>query len=248
MTEPDPLASVDPVPVDPDLADAPLAVKRAGAWLESTRRVRTVASAVGLVGLMMPMVVAALMHDVGGASEGMSALAMFGGLGLWGAYVVWVARRWGMTTTHASRMVTRYKELRELGATAPESTPIANPVDRMVARIHALAGDRASVRAAATRAADRVHRIEAELAHLKTAATGNPSADAALDAARDRLGAELERTRATVAETYAALAELGAGSDHAAELEDTVTRLAAEVEVDRATAARRAQVGRRQAQ
>lgn len=225
---------------DPSLAGAPLAVRKADAWLKATAKSRALTMVVGTV---LPIVVVggpAILHDVAGLPDPAMVAMMLGGVAGWGALVGWASWKWGRTAAWAATVMKSYRELKVLGPDAPEVSG-EGPIDRMAARIGALAGDRPGVAEAAAAAAARARRIEAELAHLARSATGDPRADSALDAARQALQGELDHLKASVAETYAALAELDARSGPPTlDLEDAVGRLAAELEVDRGALARRA--------
>lgn len=247
------LVDVDPAGADPELAHAPVAVRKASAWLAAQRPRRTLRMAASLAVLALPLV-----GLVGGAlvasatgSEPLGVLPVvtgFMGLGVGG----WaINRAWGRTTGYARNLVQRWHALQELGVPAHEpplgAAQELTALDRMAERVAALAADRADVRDAVSHAAQRARRLEAELGHLTRTQTGQPDVDAALDAARERLVAELARTRAQVAEVYAALLEIQAGDDAVGiALESTVGRLTAELEVDgRADAARRHRIAER---
>lgn len=236
---PDDLHDVDPSRADASLRGAPLTVRKAGAWLEAQKphlRRRALAGygALGLFFAAFPM--AGIVATMTG-SEPIGLAAM--GLMIAGSTALGVAnwRRWGRSTAWANAIVQRWKEIEELGLPAdiaPDGEPTTTALDRMLARIETLAGPgREPVRDAAARAVERARRLEAELAHLDQVATGQPDADAAIDAAQERIRTELARTRARVAEVYAGLVDLEAGRDGDATeaLEQALARVAAELEV-----------------
>lgn len=248
MSHPEPpeVAGIDVSNIDPTLRNAPLPVKKAGAWLEQQKpfRVQRAAMASGLVGLLVfSPAIGGLVATLAG-NEPVGVLAMVASFAVAGVGTYAMHRAWGRTQAWATNLVTRWHQLEEMGIPAdlvPEGEKTTSALDRMVARIDALAGDREPVREAARKAVERARRLEAELEHLKAISTGNPEADAALDVARERIATELARTRARVAEVYAGLVELETAKGGQDDLEQALTRVASELEVeDRNDAARRA--------
>ena len=235
MSVPPEVSAADPAGADASLRTAPLPVRKASAWLaqhqDEIRRRRWLAIAnLGLLFGSFPLAVA-VATLVGSEPAGAAAmLACWGvmGIGTWRLVAA------SQSIAVAENLVNRWKQLQELGIDADltvSAEQVSGGLEPMVRRIEALAGP-GPIQEAAVHALERARRLETERAHLSSIATGEPSADAALDAARERIETELSRIRARVAEAYARLVEkeTGAADDG---LDDALSRLAAELEVDR---------------
>lgn len=245
MSAPEEITKADPLDADPSLAGAPLNVRKASAWLEAQAKLPGAwqLKVLGLVpitllftGFFAGGITADVFHSPPAAGAfvigGMVAATVSG---------VYAFRKL-KPTAYANALVQRYRQLQELGP--PVEKPdlqSSSPIDRMVARIEALAGDeRAAARDAARNAAVHARRLQSELDHLSKISTGQPEADAALDAARDKIEADLARTQARVAELYASLVDLQTGGP-TEDLTRATAQIAADLEVDaRLAAARRA--------
>jgi hypothetical protein len=228
------------------LARAPTNVRKAADWLAANEALVTShrwGSRV-MLGLLYAGFPLAGIVATAANSEPIGAAVLFGTWAAAAGVAAWNWRSWQRLGA-ANDLIQRWKRIEELGLppdlAPPEPDPATDALQRMVSRIEALAGpDREPLRQAAASALERARRIRTELHHLGSIATGQPDADAALDAARERLEAELATTRARVAELYASLVELetAPASD---ELQQALKRVSAELEVDQqADAARRA--------
>jgi len=239
MEEPADIANVDPTGADPSLRGAPLVVRKADAWLVEHRKHwhrRVAGITLGVLpfaGMLGGGVLATMT-----SSEPTGAALMLGTWAVAGVGLFAFSRAWGSTAAWANSVVNRYKELQDMGVTADfgqEDAPEMSAIDRMVARIQALAPpDHTRAADAAVQARDRAQRLEQELIHIDEVATGDPGTDVALSAARDRVVSELALTRARIAEVYATLLELEAGAqrDVTDELENTLDKLSASLEVE----------------
>lgn len=238
MEEPADIAAVDPSGSDPSLSGAPLVVRKADAWLAVHNQIwqrKAAAYSIAMLPFAGMLGGAALATMTG--SEPTGAALMLGTWAIAGVAVVGITRAWGATAGWANNVVQRYRQLQEMGVTADfgeEDAPEMSAIDRMVARIQALAPpDHMRAAEAAVQARDRARRLEKELGHIDEVASGDPNADVALDAARDRVVSELALTRARIAEVYATLLELEAGSQQVTDdLEGTLDRLSASLEVE----------------
>src|SRR5688572_11158946 len=165
--QPPEIATADPALADGDLRRAPLTVRKAGAWLEQQkphefRRKLVTWGSIGLLFGAFPVagIVATLAH-----SENIGAAAMVAcfGVAFVSMYTSW--RSWGRTAGWANDIVHRWKKLQEIGGDAdlaPDGEPATTALQRMLARIEALAGPgRELIRDAAVRAVERAHRLEA---------------------------------------------------------------------------------------
>ncbi len=248
MEEPADISAVDPSAADPSLSGAPVLVRKADAWLAEHNK-RT-----GRRWALMGVTFLPLAGMLGGAglatmtgSEPTGAVLMLGSWAIAAGALYAIHKAWGATQGWATNVVTRYKQLQEMGVTAEfglEDAPEMSAIDRMVDRIRALAPpDHTRAAEAAVQARDRARRLEKELVHIDEVATGDPDTDVALDAAKDRIVSELALTRARIAEVYATLLELEAGAqrDATTDLESTLDKLSASLEVEDATKRRQMQ-------
>ena len=238
MDTPEEIAKLDPDKASEDLAGAPEMVRRADVWMQDhlSRRGRTATQVfIGLspfIGMFSALPVVAMT-----GSEGIGAAAMVGVWALGVGTFIASRRAWGRTAEWAGATVARYRKLQDdmgfLGHRAPEPSDTAS-VDRMVGRIAELAGDRDALTAAAQQARTHISELERELEHLAAAHTGNPEADAVLDAASERIHRTIAQTQARVAEVYAGLIEERAseGDDVTVRVGDSLARLQADLEVE----------------
>ncbi|MEZ4318741.1 MAG: hypothetical protein R3F61_14605 [Myxococcota bacterium] len=227
-----------------DLENAPPAVREAAAHVERERR-RSMWAQLGIAGLLFTSALAtSLLHDVGGVSELMSAIPL--GLGLVSTIgsVAWLTRRPRTELAASTRTVERYRQLDALGLTwvdGPEGEAPSG-LDRVAARIRALATDRPDVQEAARAAQERFAGLQSEIVHLDAAIAADPALRDVLSGVRDRLDSECTRIRADLAELWAGLLELSSEQAGEGGLDEAMARLRADAEV--ASAGRRAQHAR----
>lgn len=248
--EPEIIEKLDPSQASEDLDGAPDMVRRADVWLQDhSKRAGRTATAV-FVGLS-PFIGLILGALPVASLTGSEPLGLATAAAIWavGAGVgVWSWRSWGKTHQWANATVGRYRQLQSdiglLGHRSPIHGESSGSVDRMVDRILELAGpDRTEVSEAARGAREHIRQLEQELEHLKAAATGNPEADAVLDSARERITTTIAQTQARVAEVYAGLVEEQAsqGDDATGRVQDSLSRLQADLEVEQKLKLARAQ-------
>lgn len=235
------LPDVDPAAADPAYRNAPLTVRRASAWIETHGKAATpgqrLAPFVPVGGLFASFALAAALASTFGEPAGIAAV--LGGFAFLGGGAWWLLRSpWHQTNTWAQTTLAKWSELDRLGLSADLTPAVDSPTDlrHLVDRIGALAGD-GPLRDAAVQALGRAQRLNDERSHLERMATGQPDADAALDAARERIETEIARIRARLAEAYARLVERETAAETG--LDDALDRLVAELEVDRAVDRRR---------
>ena len=187
----------------------------------------------------------ALLHDLAGWSELASAVPLLAALVVAVAVVLWLVYGPLRDLPAKEALLARYRALQAMGL--PLEVPASvreedtSALGRLVQRIAVLAqaAQRPEVVEAAQAAQAHAGRLEQELGHLDAMVAEQPALAAQLAGVRERLEGEVARTRARLAETYAALLalEVGPGEGTAA-LEDAVLHLQADAEV--ASAAQRA--------
>jgi len=156
-----------------------------------------------------------------------------------------IQKSWGRTADWANNVVRRYKELVQLGMTEDLHEGKKKGVSdfsRLTSRIVELAGEeRPTLRDSSVQALKRAERLLKEQEHLAELLAEDPDADAALDAAGERIDTELALIRARLAEVYAALLELNAGAseEEVENLEVGLSLLSAELEVKKVSPSRR---------
>jgi hypothetical protein len=243
MSTPPEFAEADLRRADPDLAGAPLAVRQASAWLAERdarpgswkeRWMMTVpvtSMVVGLIG-------ASVAGDVFNSPVGAGVLFGVGVVG--GMASLLAVLRHNRLRYLAMGVLQRYANVRDVMPEAASSEPSeASPLDRLVERVMALAGDQhPDVAHAAAAARARGLELERELRALTELTTGAPAANEALDEARTTLRAELDALQAAMAELYAGLVALGEGGPDDA-LQGAAARVRAAAEVKAMSAARR---------
>ncbi len=249
--EPAEIARVDPDSADATLRGAPPGVRRAGAWLAAREasgglwKVKFAAlfPAATLVGGMATALVLENVLQAHGPANVAFGLGLFGVFPMI-AYAAWSTRSWA----YATGLVGRYRELQRLGgAAAPVATSSDDPLDPLVARIEALAGDdRPDVQRAVRSAHEHARWLRQELAQIEQLSTGKRPADAGLEGAREKLQVDLTRTEARLTALYANLVDLKAGAT-SDELPHATAQIAAEIEVDANLAAARRQASKQRA-